>query len=351
MLGQSVAQVQNAMGSINAYVDNHDGKVVTSRQPASGYLTLNSRDRYVNASPTQQAPNVQPWNNFVLQKAEAIIPTYARRLAITEVRLPWYIPNITLRNNRISLVLNNGGTAVELPNIPVSNIPVFFTPTEIATQLNFNMNAVAVLAGLPGGSAPTIQWQPLEGLFNIVSGTLPYSFRPPPGTTYQVSPGVNAVSTNYYTLPSLAQTLGVPISFISPNTVPVYRPTSTVEALNTTTCLYTDYIDIVSDKLMRFTDARDGGSANKTKTSVVMRLYLADEASLQNVDGSGNPIIVGTAPFLIHRQFATPKQVQWDSKSMVGDLDIQVFDMFGDLVYVGPSSYPDFQITVLVSEN
>ncbi len=353
MISQSVAQISNAMGSINASVDNHDAKVVTSRQPASGYLTLNSRDRYINASPNQQAPALQPWNNFILQRAQSIIPTYARRLAITEVRFPWYIPNIIVDvNNTLSLALDISGGPIEYITVMLDQ--GFYTPTLLATQIN------DLIAGEVAsiGDAPSLTWSPFEGRFTLNRGTndTPVAILAPPGTTYNsnpdpLTPAVPAVSSQYYNSPSLALLIGVPSILVSADPADPEFVAAADEQLAPTTCLYTDYVDIVSDKLMRFTDARDGGSAEKTKTSLVMRLYLADESSLQNVDDSGNPIVVGTSPFLIHRQFSTPKQVQWDPKSFVADLDLQIFDMFGNPIYTPEYGYPDYQITMLASEN
>jgi hypothetical protein len=342
--------IAGAVSHINAIVDEKPADVMTARQPASGLVLLNSRDRFVDASPTQKAAISQPWNNFILQRAQSIVPVFAKRIAISEVRFPWYIPNITLRNNLISFVIRYNNTNVELVNVPVSYTPGFFTPQQIATNLSATLDGVGQLAGLPAASTPTFVWDPITSTFTV-SGPLPWAVRPPPGTTYEVSPGVSAMSSQYFQSPSLAATLGIPIGWFAPNATPTYIPAGLLENTNATTCLYTDFIDIVSDKLMRFTDARDGGSGNTTKSALVCRLYLADETSMPTLDASGNPILPGITPFVIHRQFKTPKQVMWNPQSFIGDLDIQIYDQYGDLVYTPTRGYPDFQITMLASEN
>lgn len=358
MLGKLNAQVSNALGSISASVDNHEAKVVTARAPASAYLTLNSRDRLFNASPTQTSVTYQPWNNFILQKAEAIIPTFARRLAITEVRFPWFIPNITKNNSQFGLIL----ATAPAPTVLRIKIPgdEFYTPTELAAAINAAIATAANL--LPPGTAPTCVYG--NGQFIFARGSVP-------GTAFALVAlndqpvGLGPITANniitsslaYETSPNLLTTIGMPFEYLTLSlAAPVFLPAAV--GGNYSLGLYTEFVDIVSDRLMRFADARDGGSGQLARTSNVMRLYLADEVSLTTLDASGEIVPVGSRPFIIHRQFATPKQVQWDSKSFVGDLDLQVYDQYGAPVYLQfnaaagrPYSYPDYQITLLASEN
>jgi hypothetical protein len=153
--------------------------------------------------------------------------------------------------------------------------------------------------------------------------------------------------------PSLAMTIGL-----------IYEQASGGSNLtqpligNPTLGLYTDYIDIVSEKLNYYSHTKDGSSANSTNKGLVCRLYLADEISLPQQDRPGQ------RPFVIHRQFKTPKQIMWNKEAVIDSLDISVLDQYGQLVplpTLGPvqsqtlrqtiGSYPDFQITLLASEN
>jgi hypothetical protein len=69
-------------------------------------------------------------------------------------------------------------------------------------------------------------------------------------------------------------------------------------------------------------------------------------------------------PFIIHRQFKNPKAVMWNKEASVDWLDIAIYDEFGNLVPLGSTvvksaankvpanpTFPDFQITLLASEN
>jgi hypothetical protein len=323
--------------------------VVTARSPANGYFVLNSRDRFINADPVQKRIVQQPYNDFLLQKAQALIPSYARRLQVSEVRFPFYIPNIvTGRNDKLSLGVFLGGIwrlfVVELDS-------GFYTPSQLATTLNgLILSVYNTYPGTVPADCLTFTYNP-NGYFTITAQDAWVVFAEPNRANY----AENYVTTDYYALPSLALTLGFdPRDLTSSNTEALYKPlplTLVSVELNPTTCLYTDYVDICSSKLMRFTDASDGGSGNNVPSSLVCRIYVADEASLTTA-GS----IPGYAPFIIHRQFKTPKTIEWNSDSFVADLDIQVQDMYGDLVPIGTfvqdslSGYPDFQLTLLCSE-
>jgi len=159
--------------------------------------------------------------------------------------------------------------------------------------------------------------------------------------------------------PSLAMTMGL-----------IYEQASGGSNLtqpligNPTLGLYTEYIDIVSEKLNYYSHTKDGSSANSTNKGLVCRLYLADEISFPGSSPAGGSVGVGQQPFVIHRQFKTPKQIMWNKEAVIDSLDISVLDQYGQLVplpTLGPvqsqtqrqtiGSYPDFQITLLASEN
>ena len=139
-------------------------------------------------------------------------------------------------------------------------------------------------------------------------------------------------------------------------------PTGSTITGNPTGLLYTQYIDIVSEKLNYYSHQKDGSSDPLTSQALVCRLYIADEVSLaQNVDSFYQP-------FLIHRQFSNPKTLMWNKDAVVDWLDIAVYDEYGELVPLPQlyqfdgsdppvyrtsetGSYPNFQITLLATEN
>jgi len=128
---------------------------------------------------------------------------------------------------------------------------------------------------------------------------------------------------------------------------------------NYTETLYTQYVDIISNKYNQYTTNLDGNSYSSGSNRLLARVYLADETS------TGNNYSTLYEPFVIHRQFRNPKMVMWNKGAVVDWMDISVVDQYNTLVplpnldVVGnptevtkkPASYPDFQITLLATEN
>jgi hypothetical protein len=246
------------------------------------------------------------------------------------------------------MAVNAGGTWYSL-DIQLTPM-VFYTPTQIADEINALIAATATVQGLNPLLCPLFVWTAAESAFTVANasvGAYSYAFIAPTTAVYNLPGGGLGISSNYATFPSLLLTLGVPISQLTAEGA-IYTSISplVVNTLGATQCLYTDYVDIVSDKLMRFTDTRDGGSGTQISSAVIARLYLADEISVSTTQPLGT-----AGPLLIHRQFVTPKSIQWDPKSFVSELDIRVLDQYGRLVDIPSYGYPEFQITLLASEN
>jgi hypothetical protein len=325
-------------------------EATTIRIPSTQYLVIDSADRQQNATFTPAGDiDIQPWNNFRIQKRQSVLNAFARRIQPVEIRFPWFIPNITRLNNTIVLGGNGGDFVLTLPLAANGANIGFYTPTQIVTALN-----AAIVVVVPPPAVPPV--------FSYDSATMQYTFDNPIATAdtftlntaVSVAPGKSA--KDFFDSASLMRTLG----FTPLQQAEAILPGSSMTGLP---CLssYTDYVDICSDKLMYYTDVKDGSSADRASSSSVMiRLYANDEVSIPTVS-AGVPITC--APFMIHRQFKNAKSIKWDSQAVIDWLDIQVYDMFGNLIPLPtnfitetvassqPGYYPDFQITMLASEN
>ena len=336
------------------------------RQPATQVLTLNSMDRFQNSSTARTQVNLlstgnnsrnvpltvsgsgnlvnsQAWNSFTLQRSQNLMEAFATRIAVTEVRFPWYIPNITSVNNQLWIAMEANTIGNPLTLYVLTLDPGFYTLDQLVTALNAKITATTAL------NPPTVSLQGTQFVFTPAPGAgagfFLYWFNP------QINP--NAPSEySYLSSPSLAMTLGLTYNQVSGGS-------NTTQALigNPTEGLYTAYVDIVSEKLNYYSHTKDGSSSGQTNKSLVCRLYLADEISLQNI------VPVGQAPFVIHRQFKNAKNIMWNKEAVIDLLDLSVIDQYGQLVplpvIAGAQSlpgqtvgaYPDFQITLLASEN
>jgi len=92
--------------------------------------------------------------------------------------------------------------------------------------------------------------------------------------------------------------------------------------------LYTNYVDIVSSILCKNQDVRDTGTSFFNGTNILARIYISGD-KIQNQDN-----IVGTQPFHLHYEFPTPKEIQWNPTEFLPSCNIQLRDMFGNLLYL-----------------
>jgi len=109
--------------------------------------------------------------------------------------------------------------------------------------------------------------------------------------------------------------------------------------------VFTQFIDIVSNKLSRYQHMRDGSSsATQRRTDLVARLYVANETSTFSLDPQG------TRPFVIHRQFKNQRVFDWTTDGSVDSIDIRLYDDYGIALSTAWTPRP-FQITFHAYQN
>jgi len=351
-----------------------------ARNPATQYLVLNSRDRNQTSSTGQYVR--QPWNQFRLQRPQNIMQTYATRMLVSEIHFPFYVPNVNFENNQFFIqTLSTSGfeTMFEV------NINIGYYGTNVASTPG-NLNLATIITNILDGTDAGVHgfYVPILGGTGLILS--------PPVVTVNIDNSFRWEATgNAFALFSSEPTSLIPVGNVPPEST-YYNTSSLLQMMgmdyfqvngqivagnggvigNPTTLQYTQYIDIVSDKLHQYSTNRDGNTDNFFSRNLLCRLYISDEASnivegISIAGGTSSPVqfIPGvTAPFIIHRQFKNPKAVMWNKESAVDWLDISVYDQFGNLLPLPATSfggegyipianpaYPDFQITLLASEN
>ena len=302
--------------------------VITMRKPVSGFFLLDSGDRNLTGATSTITPDTQPWNDFRIVKPQPLLDGFGKNIGITEILFPWTIPNINTYNNTFYMTFDTGG--VQTITIPTG----FYTGSTLADAIQTAFDA---LVGI-GGDAPTITYNEASRTFTITQVG---------GNTFTLYNILGAASfDNWVKNASLLKTMGFTISQIGVSV-------NTSVSSSTTFLRYTDYVDIVSSRLHYDNEIKDGDSSQKTIRDVLCRIYCSTEVSLYSVDE------VGTAPFMIHRQFMTPKYIRLNPQQFFNSIDIQVLDQYGNLVYIPPYSntggltnyvYPDFKLTFVSSE-
>ena len=296
----------------------------TQRSPATAYLLVDSFDRHQTAEYNDPTlPVNQPINNFVISKRQPFLTGFFNRLALTEIRFPFFIPNINARNNKI-VVIDAGSNDVEI-TVPEG----YYTPDELATELDNQLTA-----GI-AGQTWAVAYDEEEAVFTIVSNAnftlVPHDYgsanRTRKGLFYMINGLLGPPATSYSTAPG-------------PN------------------MQYTTYIDICSRALTQFQQVKDNSSRENQAQCVVARLFLVNYQSNENVGDGGSSAKLswaGCRPQMVYRDFANPKQSAWQPGQFIDAIDIALYDDAGDLLYYPASNINttsnDFQLNFLASEN
>jgi hypothetical protein len=322
----------------------------TVYHPSSSLLVIDSGDRNISTSnqvsETNAQPEQQPWNNFSIQTPDRLATGGINKICLHSIRFPWFIPNITLANNSLILLLD--GTDINI-TIPTDG-STFFTGLEIATIMNGLL--VPEVTAFRAGASIVITWIPKSQRFQWVAtglNNVDISF----AAAVPYFPTEVADPEQFYFNPSLPLTMGFNYSQLSTTYIPPSDAAYTFFPSSPTELLYTRYVDIVSPRLLQYRRMMDGASKNNSRKPIIARIYCANENSQNSYDIAGNVIPQGTEPFLIHRKISD-KSILWNPEATVDYLDFQVFDEFGAFVAVpslaSKNVYPSFQMTFVLSD-
>jgi len=304
--------------------DEMEDRAITIRPSSTALMCIDSSDRYKSLE-AQRIGGVSPYS-FSITRNQALMNGFFRRVALTDIVFPWYVPNVNQKTCNLaydSSIIGNGEITLGI---------AFYTPVQLAA---------AVQAALIADGVVGITVQYLDGKFYVDAGAgntiafIPVTFVPPAPREDQFQ---------------LFDMMGFSIV----NQAPAQTQTSRV-----TRCRFTEYVDIVCPQLTYSQDLKDG-SSDPSSRDMIARIYLETENDqpspvwIAGIPTNASNTIPGTYPFTIYRQFATPKQINWDNIQPLGNLTFEVYDDKGQLLsgYVQQDdSYPDWRFSMLFSEN
>lgn len=314
------------MLSRNVQDEREQEHATTVRPSATSLLCVDSADRSRSVV-ASQFETVSPYR-FTIAKKQNILTGFFRRIALTEVVFPYYIPNINPRTNTIKIIYNGGAEQT------LTLDDGFYTPTVLAATLETELQT------LTGNPAVTVTY--VNGIFviDVQAGNDIIIFSP----------------TDTYGLFDL---LGGTDAWINPG--------GQILISRVTRCRYTDYIDIVCNQLTYNQELKDG-STSEIIRDVIARIYLEgenDQPIPVNVKSAATDVedtVPGTYPFTIYRQFSTPKYIEWNKDMPIANLTFEVYDDTGALLSgnnfevvtgVAAPDYllPNWRMTLLVSED
>jgi len=347
-------------------LDDPEKKSRAFRYPQSAELHVNSLDRYTS-TPTQTQTLVQlaadvlkvpsDYNysatDCVIQApGRSMLYGYFNRVAITEMQLFIRIPTIIsgVNDQFVLSVSLTGASPFVSQTFTVP--PGYYTPsllavalqtliranaTNLTTAASFTVTAPTTPATIPASGA-------IQTGFNFSTATTDtIIFAPPPnGLTrseqLRIWKFYRLIGTNS-------------LSFVG---TPAFIPTATIATFSPN-FLPTDYIDVVSKALTNYKDVKDSNTNQQAPQGVLARIYLTDYAvnAASTTTSYSDPNAVGGAPFSFTKKWSSPNWSQWSPNQAINQLDFQLLDMWGDILYwtnVTSCANTEWQMTIVASE-
>lgn len=310
---------------------------VTIRPSSTANFPIDSSDRY--PSYNARATGGSTPYTFSITKNESLLNGFFKRIALTEIVFPYYIPNINSKTDTI--LFSDTGGAYNALTIAAQG---FYSPAALAAALQVQLIASGI-------ATATVTYS--NGVFNFASGNAAITLSFARGNFGGL--GARLGEFQLYDLLNLS----------GPGVNGATTPSTTLVS-GVTRCRYTEYIDIVSSQLTYNQDLKDG-SSDPIVRDMIARIYIEDETSpiipVYQTAAPAGPVmtqdiaIPGTYPFTIYRKFSMPKQIRWEDSQPLGNLTFEVYDDKGQILssHLGAvypdSTMPDWRMTLLVSEN
>lgn len=286
-----------------------EDKAVTVRPASTAVFAMDSEDRYKTYAERRLTPSY-PFS-INISKNQSLLNGFFTRLAVSEFRMYWTLPNISAAWGNNTLTYWESTTSAQ----HTITIPDGFYDLE---------SLMAVIQDEVRGD-----------------GFLP-NFIAQAGTDGTTTYSAGAGKTFYWVRPlTNVKTLYDMLNLIT--YLPPLVPNQASYRGGVANLRSTDYIDIVSPQLTYNQALKDGTSAIYVR-DILARIYLDDTTKSlgrfnTNVfDVSGNPagfqapqydpttFTNGCNPFTIYRQWTQPKQVQWNDAQPLGNVTFELYD-------------------------
>ena len=285
-----------------------EDKAITIRPSSTAVFGVDSDDRYSDFATRRTNPSY-PFS-IGISRNESLLNGFFTRLAVTEFRMYWTLPNIgAVWGNNTLTYYESVTPAQHTITIPTG----FYDMQDL-------MGVIEALVQAQGFLPNFIALANADGSSSYSTGD-PNLFYwvPPTSKTRTLYDMLNLVNTSPAPTPATSQQGGVA------NLKP------------------TDYIDVISPQLTYNQELKDGSTA-PTVRDMLVRIYLDDgnrtpRKTITNLFTAGgvangtqvpqydpSDTITGSVPFMLYRQFSQPKQVLWNKAQPIGNLTFELFD-------------------------
>jgi hypothetical protein len=310
------------------------------RMPSTALLCVDSADAYKFDTSGYRIDNNTP-ASIQINKQTPLLFGYMTRISLTEINLQWATPNVNENNNTLTIGVEDTSGSVFIGYYRIGLDQAFYTPNQLASSIEAALENLTI-------SGDAVSWTVTHdkqaGYFTIEIGAATpsgkvYAFNiVPPGKNYTILDTASATtpSAAVYTGPvedDLTYMLGLTPPFESS----IYFYDKIIGGF--ASCQYTPYIDIVSNILTKNQNVRDNDTTLRNGQAKLARVYLSEPGCINQYDidedGAATKCnIVGVRPFTLHREFQTPKVIQWNTTENVDIIDLQVIDRLGFPIYI-----------------
>lgn len=288
-------------GDVSALNVSRDLNQVVSAPLSEALLCVDSRDGIKSDKTT--GLYINPKNPFDIQLYNGVqMNGRVKRIKLKEINMTYNVPNVNPTNNVLFVqVEGDAEVAIEI-------LPGFYTPTELAAAIQTALNEQ-----IPFANAWVCEWIPGINHFYIRGGVPRFRILP------KIGQGAGSYNGTMRT-----DTLATMMGFNSTNLSYTYYLESSFANM-----LYTTYIDIVSKYMTKNQYISDKSTNARTGNSLLARLYITPDRNYSITDTN----MIGTRPFMLYKEFASPKEINWDENEPIVSINIQLLDDKGNVLY------------------
>lgn len=303
---------------------------------SSALFTVDSRDGIRTDPSTGFIVDAQNPYDIQIYKNQQLFSGAVQRIALTEINMPFNVPNVNPYNNVLYLedalgnefALGEHELIDELGASISTNLGIgFYTPEELATVLQTKLNL--------GGGVFGVTWTvTYTGTINTIANYKTFNISNT-SVPFRINPKIGQPKGNYTAYDGVitrrSSTLAEMMGFINAG-----QDFKLANYGNYASMLYTNYVDIVSPFLSKNMEVRDTSSSYFNGSDIVARMYISREGydNTQVLSGGVTTSnILGTRPFHLHYNFPVPKQIRWNPTEFLPSCNLKLQDMYGNVLY------------------
>ena len=270
----------------------------TIRPSSTALFCISSEDRYDNVGIERAVSGQTSPYRFTITKKESLLNGFFTRMALTEIKFPWTLPNVSAFafTNLIGITCGTDSHVITIPD-------KFYTAPELAAAITSVWNTLYTTNTILMQVSPNYNDDSFL-LTPVTEGSLVAIYPAGVDTT-------PSLPLNTYQLVDM-------MGFVNVNSIPA----SSQLSFSTPNLLWTEYVDIVSNDLT-YNQALKDSSSSQASRDLIYRIYLTEGQPSYNYPKTiaeqntyFGVLPYGTRPFVIYRQFQNPKEIRWARKQV-----------------------------------